>query len=83
MEHAMAREHTFGWLEIDDIAEALAEAHPQTDPLVLRFTALRAMVEQLPGFRPDPDHPVNEKILEAIQAAWVDLRQGRTPDDEE
>lgn len=64
----------FGWLETELIAERLEAAHPGVDPLSLRFTGLRKLVEALPGFRPDPAHPVNEKILETIQMAWHDER---------
>lgn len=70
---------TFGWLDVRIIGEALADAHPARDPLSVRFTELRAMVERLPGFVSDPAHPVNEKILETIQAIWneehLDLRR--------
>lgn len=65
---------TFGWLDIDDIAEALAQSHPAVDPYALRFTELRRLVEALPSFKADPEHPVNEKILETIQGAWIELR---------
>lgn len=71
-----------GWLDTDEIALRLHEAHPRVDPLTLRFTALRAMIEQLPGFKPDPDHPVNEKILETIQALWHDERVGTKRDED-
>ncbi|MBA4029193.1 MAG: Fe-S assembly protein IscX [Planctomyces sp.] len=64
----------FGWLDVEEIALRLHRAHRQTDPLTLRFTALRGLVEALPGFCPDPDHPVNEKILETIQGAWLQER---------
>jgi FeS assembly protein IscX len=74
---------TFGWLDVDEIAIRLHEAHPEVDPLSLRFTALRGLVEKLPGFAPDPDHPVNEKILETIQMAWHDEREGNVKEDEE
>lgn len=75
---------TYGWLDVHRIAEELADAYPPStpagrDPLKLRFVELRAMVEKLPGFAPDPAHPVNEKILEAIQMAWV----GEKGEDEE
>lgn len=70
----------FNWLDVDLIGELLAEAHPQRDPLSVRFTELRRMVEALPGFQPDPDHPVNEKILETIQARWLEERTGQRPD---
>jgi FeS assembly protein IscX len=61
---------SFGWLEVDRIAEALADAHPGVDPLKVRFTELRRYVEALPSFKEEPGHPVNEKILEAIQMSW-------------
>jgi len=73
---------TFGWLETDDIAEKLAAAFKGRDPLRIRFTELRALVESLPGFTPDPDHPVNEKILETIQAEWYRIVKGMPRDDE-
>lgn len=73
---------TFGWLEIERIGEELFDAHPGVDPLKLRFTELRALVEKLPDFAPDPGHPVNERILEAIQMAWADERSGIQRDDE-
>lgn len=73
---------TFGWLDVQRIAEELADRHPRTDPYTVRFTELRAMVEALTGFEPDPRHPVNEKILETIQANWADERDGLAPDDE-
>ncbi len=66
----MARE--FGWLDIDTIAVQLAERNAGSDPLRVRFTELRRMVESLPGFVPDPDHPVNERILEEIQRLWIE-----------
>ena len=73
---------SFGWLDTDDIGELLAEAHPKRDPLAVRFTELRALVEALPCFAPDPDHPVNEKILETIQAEWYRIKQGVPRDDD-
>jgi len=73
---------TLGWLDIEEIALSLHEAHPRTDPLTLRFTALRALVEALPGFIPDAEHPVNEKILESIQVAWHEERQGIQKDED-
>ena len=59
------------WTDTADIAIALAEAHPDVDPLKLRFTDLRAWVLALPGFSDDPARS-GEKILEAIQMAWID-----------
>jgi FeS assembly protein IscX len=74
---------TFGWLDVDLIAEKLHEQFGHRDPLRIRFTELRVLVESLPGFRPDSDHPVNEKILETIQAEWYALKTGTQRDDED
>ncbi|MCA3005656.1 MAG: Fe-S cluster assembly protein IscX [bacterium] len=71
----MGKSDEFGWLDVELIGEQLAESHPTVDPFSVRFTALAGMVEKLPGFMPDPDHPCNEKILEAIQAAWHAARE--------
>jgi len=59
------------WIDTYEIAAALADAHPDVDPRTLRFTELRAWVLALPGFDDDPAH-CGEKILEAIQAAWIE-----------
>ncbi len=76
----------FSWTDIEDIAIALAETHPQRNPLAVRFTELRELVEQLEGFAPAPGQTVNEQILEAIQAAWHeeagDRPTGRDDEDE-
>ncbi len=37
----------------------------------MRFTDLHRWVQELPGFGDAPDRS-NEKILEAIQMAWLD-----------
>ena len=42
------------WTDTADIAIALSEAHPDVDPLKLRFTDLREWVLALPGFSDDP-----------------------------
>ena len=59
------------WTDTQEIAIALAETHPDIDPKVLRFTDLRDWVMALPSFDDDPKH-CGEKILEAIQMAWID-----------
>ena len=59
------------WTDSREIAIALAEAHPDVDPNRVLFTDLRRWVLELPGFADDPKHS-GEKILEAIQMAWVD-----------
>ncbi len=61
------------WLDIREIAIALEDMHPDADNLNLRFTDLRQWVLALPGFADAPDG-CNEKILEAIQQAWIDER---------
>lgn len=63
------------WTDIEDIAIELDEAHPDVDPMTVRFTRLRELVQGLDGFTPDPDTHVNEQILEAIQGAWIEERQ--------
>lgn len=59
------------WTDTIDIAIALCDAHPDVNPMTLRFTDLRQWVLDLPGFDDDPAH-CGEKILEAIQMAWMD-----------
>ena len=59
------------WVDSLDIAIALSEAHPDIDPKTIRFTDLRDWVLALPDFADDPSR-VGEKILEAIQLAWMD-----------
>jgi FeS assembly protein IscX len=61
------------WIDVRDIAIELEEAHPDADIVNLRFTDLHKWVCALPGFDDDPKRS-NEKILEAIQAAWLDER---------
>lgn len=59
------------WTDTMDIAIALAERHPEVDPQSVRFTDLHRWVLELPGFSDDPNRS-GEKILEAIQMAWID-----------
>lgn len=59
------------WVNVNDIAIELAEQHPDVDPQYVRFTDLRDWVLALEAFDDDPAH-CGEKILEAIQAAWMD-----------
>jgi FeS assembly protein IscX len=61
------------WTDIHDIAIELEERHPDVDVVNLRFTDLWKWVQELPGFTDDPAKS-NEKILEAIQAAWLEER---------
>jgi FeS assembly protein IscX len=59
------------WTDTQEIAIALAEKFPGTDPTRVRFTDLYRWVLELEGFDDDPKR-CGEKILEAIQAAWID-----------
>ncbi len=59
------------WTDTLDIAIALTEARPDTDPRSVRFTDLMQWVMALPEFDDDPKR-CGEKILEAIQMAWID-----------
>ena len=64
------------WRDTEDIGIALSERHPEVDPLSVRFTDLHRYVTELPGFGDDPKAS-NEKILEAIQMAWLDEYRNR------
>ena len=59
------------WTDTMDIAVALTEKYPDVDPQTVRFTDLFQWVTGLPGFDDDPKR-CGEKILEAIQMAWID-----------
>ncbi len=59
------------WTEVREIAIALADRHPGVAPLSVRFTDLHRWVLELPAFADDPGKS-NEKVLEAIQMAWLD-----------
>jgi FeS assembly protein IscX len=63
----------FTWTDVHEIAWRLTDAHPDVDPLSVRFTDLHRWVTALPGFTGDPKRS-NEKILEAIQMAWIEER---------
>ncbi|MCO1333825.1 Fe-S cluster assembly protein IscX [Microbulbifer sp. OS29] len=62
------------WTDIHDIAIELCEAHEDVDPLTVNFVDLRNWVMALPGFDDDPSR-CGEKILEAIQAAWIEEQE--------
>ena len=64
------------WTSTEDLAIALADKHPVTDPLTVRFTDLHKWVLALDGFTDDPRNS-NEKKLEAIQMAWHEEWQDR------
>ncbi|MEK9649520.1 MAG: Fe-S cluster assembly protein IscX [Gammaproteobacteria bacterium] len=60
-----------GWTDIFNIAVELAEQYPDIDPQWISFPDLHAKVVNLNGFHDDPKKS-NEKILEAIQMAWIE-----------
>ena len=59
------------WTDTREIAIALAEKYPDQDPKRVNFVDLRNWVLQLEGFDDDPGRS-GEKILEAIQAMWIE-----------
>ena len=61
------------WTDIYDIAIELEEAHPDVDNINLRFTDLHRWIVALDAFDDNPEKS-NEKILEAIQMAWIEER---------
>jgi len=65
------------WNDTEDIGIELSEAHPDLDPLTVRFTDLHRYVTELPAFGDDPKAS-NEGKLEAIQMAWHEEFQDRT-----
>ena len=74
---------TFGWLEVRLIGELLAEHQPAIDPLRVGFVQLKQLVIGLPGFKEEPGHPANERILEEIQRHWIEEREDLKDDDED
>ena len=58
------------WTDSLRIAEELADKYPDIDPKTVRFTDLMQWVMALDGFDDAPEH-CGEKILEAIQLAWL------------
>lgn len=59
------------WTDINEIAIELVEIHSDVNPVTIRFTDLHQWVTDLPGFSDDPGRG-GERILEAIQAAWIE-----------
>lgn len=59
------------WTDTQEIARALCDAHPEIAPLEVRFTDLHRWVCELEGFSDDANES-SERILEAIQMAWLD-----------
>lgn len=61
------------WTDSLEIAIALDEAHPDVDPKYIRFTDLHEWVCALDEFDDNPERS-NERMLEAIQMAWLEER---------
>lgn len=59
------------WTDVEDVAYALFELEPSLDPLQVRFTDLRDKILALPNFVGEREQ-CNEKILEAVQMAWLE-----------
>ncbi len=64
------------WDDHEEIAEQLIEAHPDVNPLAVRFTDLHRWVTALEDFDDDPNAS-NEGKLEAIQMAWLEEHKDR------
>ncbi len=62
------------WTDSLDIAIALDAAHPDVDPRYIRFTDLHTWICELEDFDDDPQRS-GEKILEAIQMAWMEEKE--------
>ena len=62
------------WVDSLEIAIALDEAHPDVDPRYVNFVDLRQWVLDLEDFDDAPDHS-GERILEAIQLAWIEDKE--------
>lgn len=59
------------WSDVLDIAIELSERRPDVDPRYVNFVQLHRWVIELPDFTDDPQRG-GEKVLEAIQAAWIE-----------
>ncbi|MCQ4307614.1 Fe-S cluster assembly protein IscX [Pseudomonas stutzeri] len=59
------------WADVLEIAIELAECKPDVDPRYVNFVELHRWVVELPDFSDDPNRG-GEKVLEAIQAAWIE-----------
>lgn len=62
------------WTDTLEIALALDEAHPDIDPRYVNFVDLRQWVLDLEGFDDAPERS-GERLLEAIQMAWIEERE--------
>lgn len=65
------KENPMKWTDSQSIAEALYDKHPDINPETVRFTDLMQWVMALEDFE-DHEDKCGERILEAIQLAWID-----------
>ncbi|MBK5376558.1 Fe-S cluster assembly protein IscX [Pseudomonas sp. TH08] len=61
---------SYGWNDVQRIAEELAEAHAGVDPYSVGFVRLKEMIQDLPEFDSTSGR-VGEKVLEAVQELWA------------
>ncbi|MFD1261535.1 Fe-S cluster assembly protein IscX [Entomomonas asaccharolytica] len=59
------------WTDVQEIAIQLTDTYPSVNPLTINFVELRQKVMDLPEFNDDPNR-CGEKVLEAIQSAWIE-----------
>ncbi|AXI63298.1 MULTISPECIES: Fe-S cluster assembly protein IscX [Pseudomonas] len=62
---------SYGWNDVQRIAEELAEAKPGVDPYSVNFVELQQWIKELPDFDANSGR-VGEKVLEAVQQLWND-----------
>ena len=59
------------WTDVQEIAIELAESKTDVDPRFVNFVDLYRWVMELPNFADEPGRG-GEKVLEAIQSAWIE-----------
>ena len=59
------------WSDVQENAIELAERKADVDPRYVNFVNLHRWVLELPDFADEPCRG-GEKVLEAIQAAWIE-----------
>ena len=59
------------WTDVSEIAIELSEEYPDENPIQINFVTLRDRVMDLSNFSDDANR-CGEKILEAIQMAWIE-----------
>ncbi|SSB96627.1 FeS assembly protein IscX [Pseudomonas sp. 43mfcvi1.1] len=62
---------SYGWNDVQRIAEELAEAKPDVNPLTVNFVDLQRWIMELPDFD-NTSGRCGEKVLEAVQTLWIE-----------